>query len=176
MHATLDLPILHIADCTALAIKEKGLSTVGLLGTEPTMRCSAFLAVLSAQCLKQNWNRDGSWLKSRLASHGVAVKTPTDPAVLRRCYDIICQELSFDIFKPESAVFFMDQIKKFQEVGCQGVILGCTEIELLITAEVAETAPIPVFRSAAIHIEAAAHVLAQKKVVADFMPPAETRQ
>ena len=143
------LPILHIADTTAAAAKLQGMSTVGLVGTEPTMR-------------------DGSWLKSRLEMHGLKVLTPTEPAILRRCYDIICQELSVDVFTDESRVFFVDLVQQLAGVGCEGVILGCTEIELLVPTETVTA--VPLLRSAAEHIQAASRVLAGVATLEEFEP------
>mmetsp|Transcript_64842 Transcript_64842/g.186319 ORF Transcript_64842/g.186319 Transcript_64842/m.186319 type:complete len:267 (-) Transcript_64842:185-985(-) len=145
------LPLLHIADCSASACKERGITTVGLLGTEPTMR-------------------DGSWLKSRLGEHGLTVIVPTEQASQRRCYDIICQELSFDIYKDESRDFLLVLVAEMQALGCQGVILGCTELELLLTREHEGRAALPLFRSAAVHITAAARVLAGAAALDDFSP------
>ena len=82
------LQVLHIADTTAAAIKAAGFAKVGLLGTKPTME-------------------DGSWLKARLAAHGIEVVVPEHEAELRRCYDIICQELSLDVFTEPSRAFFV---------------------------------------------------------------------
>jgi aspartate racemase len=109
------LPVLHIADCIAKEVLAQGFTTVGLLGTEPTMR-------------------DGSWLKTRLAAHGVQVVVPSDEEDLHRCYDIICQELSFGVFTAASRLFFLRLAEQLAARGCQGVVLGCTEIELLLPA------------------------------------------
>eukprot|EP00441_Pelagodinium_beii_P014333 CAMPEP_0197654188 /NCGR_PEP_ID=MMETSP1338-20131121/38705_1 /TAXON_ID=43686 ORGANISM="Pelagodinium beii, Strain RCC1491" /NCGR_SAMPLE_ID=MMETSP1338 /ASSEMBLY_ACC=CAM_ASM_000754 /LENGTH=239 /DNA_ID=CAMNT_0043229587 /DNA_START=105 /DNA_END=821 /DNA_ORIENTATION=- len=133
-----DLPVLHIADCTAAAARGKG--PVGLLGTEPTMR-------------------DGSWLKSRLAKHGVEVLVPSSDEDRQRCYKIICDELSFDIFTETSRAFFAELARRlFREGATGGVILGCTEIELLLRQS--DVPDVPLFRSAELHIEAAAKVQA----------------
>ncbi|KNC83584.1 hypothetical protein SARC_04168 [Sphaeroforma arctica JP610] len=150
-----NIPILHIADTSAHAIKQKGLRKVGLLGTKPTMQ-------------------DGSWLKSRINTHGIEVVAPTKLADLIRCYDIICLELSANIFRDESAEFLLSLIQTLvTEEGCEGVILGCTELEILLTEEKVLEAKvsIPLFRSAALHIHAAANIAAGQKSVQDYLPP-----
>lgn len=145
-----ELPVLHIADTTATAIRERGLKTVGLLGTEPTMR-------------------DGSWLKQRLRSHGIKVITPEAALDCRRCYDIICQELSFNVFKDESREFFVGLCRNLKAAGASGVVLGCTEIELLLKA--GDVPEVPLFCSAELHIGAAARVCAGQAKVEDFEAP-----
>mmetsp|Transcript_136823 Transcript_136823/g.381405 ORF Transcript_136823/g.381405 Transcript_136823/m.381405 type:complete len:250 (+) Transcript_136823:61-810(+) len=145
-----ELPVLHIADTIATAIRGRGFSIVGLLGTEPTMR-------------------DGSWLKSRLRRHGVDVLVPAEAADCRRCYDIICQELSFNVLREESRAFFVSLCRSLQTAGAQGVVLGCTEIELLLKA--ADVPEVPLFCSAELHISAAAQVAAGSARVADFEAP-----
>ena len=131
------LEILHIADTTAAAVKAAGMTRVGLLGTRPTMS-------------------DGSWLKERLGAHGIEVVTPEREEDLRRCYDIICQELSFDVFTDESRAFFVEMATELVKSGAEGVVLGCTEIELLVKAE--DAPGVTLFASAALHMEAAARV------------------
>lgn len=146
------LDVLHIADCTALACKAQGMTTVGLLGTAPTMR-------------------DGSWLISRLALHGLTVVVPAEAADRRRCYeDIIVQELSFEVFKDDSRDFLLELVEKLKHAGCQGVILGCTELELLVHPGCNDRAAVPLIRSAAEHITAASRVLAGEAALTDFLP------
>lgn len=144
-----DLAILHIADCTAAAARGKG--RVGLLGTEPTMR-------------------DGSWLKARLALHGIEVVAPPAAVDRQRCYDIICQELSFDVFTEDSRAFFVALVRQLHKEGGAegGVILGCTEIELLVRQE--DVPDVPLYRSAELHISAAARVQAGAAALADYLP------
>eukprot|EP00440_Ansanella_granifera_P045770 gb/GFBE01049581.1/.p1 GENE.gb/GFBE01049581.1/~~gb/GFBE01049581.1/.p1 ORF type:complete len:252 (+),score=53.26 gb/GFBE01049581.1/:1-756(+) len=147
-----DLPVLHIADCTAAAARGKG--PVGLLGTEPTMR-------------------DGSWLKERLGLHGIEVRVPVSEEDRQRCYKIICDELSFDVFTDESRAFFVDLARKLHnDYGATGgVILGCTEIELLVRQ--ADVPDVPLYRSAELHIDAAARVQAGTVPLEDFRPPSK---
>ena len=144
------LEVVHIADTTAAAIKAAGYTRVGLIGTQPTMP-------------------DGSWLKTRLSAHGVEVVVPQREADLRRCYDIICQELSFDILTDESRAFFVGLARALvAEQGVQGVVLGCTEIELLV--EQKDAPDVTLFASAALHMEAAAKVQVGQLKVSELAP------
>jgi aspartate racemase len=129
VQAAVDVPVIHLGDTTARAIKQAGLTTVGLLGTGFTM--------------------DQPFYRERLESHGLKVLLPSaeDRATVHR---IIYDELCVGIVRDESRRAYQDVIARFE--GAQGVILGCTEIELLITqADV----PLPVFPTTRLHVEAA---------------------
>lgn len=125
------IPLLHVVDATAAAIKRKGLSAVGLLGTRFTMS-------------------DGFYTE-RMGSQGVQTIVPT-AAEQDEIHRIIFEELCLNRIRPESARYFYDVIGRLKNEGAQGVILGCTEICLLVN----ETdSPLPVFDSTAIHALAA---------------------
>ncbi|MFC3893824.1 aspartate/glutamate racemase family protein [Lentzea rhizosphaerae] len=129
VQAAVDIPVIHLGDTTAAAIKKAGLTTVGLLGTGFTM--------------------DQPFYRERLESHGLKVllPSPEDRATVHR---IIYDELCLGIVREPSRRAYQDVIARFE--GAQGVILGCTEIELLITqADV----PLPVFPTTRLHVEAA---------------------
>jgi aspartate racemase len=129
VQAAVDVPVIHLGDTTATAIKAAGLTTVGLLGTGFTM--------------------DQPFYRERLESHGLKVllPSPEDRATVHR---IIYDELCLGIVRDESRRAYQDVIARFE--GAQGVILGCTEIELLIgQADV----PLPVFPTTRLHVEAA---------------------
>lgn len=145
MYPTLE--ILHIADCTAKAIQAQGITTVGLIGTEPTMR--------------------EAYLKDRLARHGITVIIPPEHE-LGTIFGFIMNELGFGVFKDETRAYFAEQIKGLQDRGAAGIILGCTEIELLM--ENYHGADVPMFASAALHIAAAAEITAQSRSIQDFLP------
>ena len=122
------IPLLHVVDATAAAIKRQGLSAVGLLGTRFTMS-------------------DGFYTE-RMGSQGVQTITPT-AAEQDEIHRIIFDELCLNRIRPESARYFYDVIGRLKNEGAQGVILGCTEICLLVN----ETdSPLPVFDSTAIHV------------------------
>jgi aspartate racemase len=129
VQAAVDIPVIHLGDTTAAAIRKAGLTTVGLLGTGFTM--------------------DQPFYRERLESHGLKVllPSPEDRATVHR---IIYDELCLGIVREPSRRAYQDVIARFE--GAQGVILGCTEIELLITqADV----PLPVFPTTRLHVEAA---------------------
>ncbi|MHB1785184.1 MAG: aspartate/glutamate racemase family protein [Acidimicrobiales bacterium] len=131
VQAAVDIPLLHLADATALAITRARLGKVGLLGTAFTM--------------EQDFYRD------RLASHGFTVLVPPaeDRAEVHRIiYDELCQGL----LREESRQVYRDVITRLVDAGAEGVVLGCTEIELLI--DVADS-PVPVFPTTRLHVEAA---------------------
>ena len=122
------IPLLHVVDATAAAaIKRQGLSAVGLLGTRFTMS-------------------DGFYTE-RMGSQGVQTIAPT-AAEQDEIHRIIFDELCLNRIRPESARYFYNVIGRLKNEGAQGVILGCTEICLLVN----ETdSPLPVFDSTTIH-------------------------
>lgn len=126
------IPVLHIADATGRKIKAKGLRKVALLGTSYTM--------------------EEPFYRERLAKYGIEVVTPNQK---ERDYinAVIFDELCADQIKDESRRGYVKIIERLaQEEGAQGVILGCTEIPLLVKqADVS----IPVFDTTYIHSEAA---------------------
>jgi len=132
MQAAIQIPLLHIADAAGEAIKAQGLQTVGLLGTKFTM--------------------EGDFYRKRLSERfGLNVLIPEE-ADRERVHNTIYGELVKGVINPESRRAFQDIIKKLEAKGAQGVILGCTEIPLLVKqADVA----IPVFDTSRIHAEAA---------------------
>lgn len=104
-----DLPVLHIGDCTAAAIKASGANNVGLLGTEPTMQ--------------------EEYLKEQLRKHGICTLVPESEKDLTQIFQYIMDELGFNVFKETTREFFVAQIRALAARGAQGVILGCTEID-----------------------------------------------
>ncbi len=132
-----DLNILHIADCCAAELLDHGHRRIALLGTQPTM--------------------EQPYLKERLAEHGIETIIPTDSNDRARIYDIICQELSFNILRDESRDYLVKIISELHRQGAQACLLGCTEIELLIQQQ--HIPDVPLYPSAQIHIAAAADLL-----------------
>ena len=133
--AATDLPLIHIADATAKAIQAQGLTKIGLLGTQFTMTQDFY--------------------KQRLLDAGLHVFIPKDEArneVHRVIYDELCQGQLLD----SSRQYYRQVIKDLANQGAEGVILGCTEIGLLIKQ--ADSA-IPVFDTTAIHAAAAVRFL-----------------
>jgi aspartate racemase len=130
--AAIDMPLLHIADATADAIKAQKLDTVGLLGTRFTM--------------------EGDFYRGKLEKdHGLKVLIP-DEAGREAVHRIIYDELVQGIIREDSRKAYLDVIADLQSRGAQGVILGCTEIPLLVKqADVS----IPIFDTTTIHAQAA---------------------
>ena len=126
-------PLLHIADPTAEAIRQAGLRTVGLLGTRFTM--------------EESFYRDR--LRER---HGIDVVVPGEDdrtAVHRIIYDELCMGRVVDA----SRATFARTIERLVDRGAEGIVLGCTEISLLVGAS---DAPVPVFDTTLLHARAAA--------------------
>ena len=126
------IPILHIADATAEKVKEQAVKKVGLLGTRFTM--------------------EEDFYRGRLhAKHGLDVLTPVaeEREVVHR---IIFEELCAGIIKPSSQTIYLEVIEGLIREGAQGIILGCTEIGLLVKQEHCR---IPLFDTTVIHAEAA---------------------
>ncbi|MFD7905227.1 aspartate/glutamate racemase family protein [Kitasatospora sp. NPDC059747] len=126
------IPLLHLADATAAAVRTAGLRRVGLLGTAFTM--------------------EQDFYRGRLASSGgldVLVPDPEGRALVHR---VIYEELCVGVVREESRAAYRRVIAELVAAGAEGIILGCTEIELLVHAE---DSPVPVFPTARLHAEAA---------------------
>lgn len=126
------IPLLHIADPTAQKIKTHGYSTVGLLGTAFTM--------------------EQDFYKGRLATaHGLNVLTP-EAQDRKIIHDIIYNELISGDIKDTSREKYKVIIQKLANQGAQAIILGCTEIMLLISQQ---DSPVPIFDTTTLHAIAA---------------------
>ncbi|MEN0084874.1 MAG: aspartate/glutamate racemase family protein [Leifsonia sp.] len=131
VQAAVGIPLLHLADVTAAAVLDAGVGTVALLGTRFTMR--------------------EEFYRERLASHGLEVLVP--PAETQAELDrIIYDELVLGVVREESRSIYREAIAHLVDAGAAGVILGCTEIELLVRPE---DAPVPTFPTTALHAAAA---------------------
>ena len=128
---SISVPFLHIATATAEKISAMQLKTVALLGTRFTM--------------------EKDFYKDTLNDHGITVIIP-DEKDRNAIHDIIYGELVKGIIKDESRETYKRIIKKLTAQGAEGVILGCTEIPLLITANDVD---VPVFDTTTIHAEKA---------------------
>jgi aspartate racemase len=132
IEARISIPLLHIADATADQIRAQGLTRVGLLGTKFTM-IEAF------------------YRQRLLDRHGLTVVVPDPPGqdVLHRIiYDELCQGQ----FGAESRQAVLDLCQQLVNAGAEGIILGCTELELLVGDAIAA---VPLFPTTRIHAEAA---------------------
>ena len=128
----IDLPILHIADATAGAIRKQGIDAVGFLGTKFSM------------------NED--FVTGKIAKHGIRVLVPDASQERDELHRIIQEELTFDQIKPRSKQFVLDSIKSMTDNGARGVVLGCTEFPLMISDS---DLSIPIFNTTEIHALAA---------------------
>jgi len=131
IEAAVSIPLLHIADPTATAIKAAGCTRVGVLGTRFTM--------------EQAFYRD------RLRRHGLDVLVPDEDA--RECvHRVIYDELCLGIVREDSRIAYRDVMRELVDRGAEAIILGCTEIALLVGAA---DAAVPVFDTTALHAQAA---------------------
>jgi len=131
VQAAVDVPLVHIVDVTAVAVAAAGLDTVGLLGTAFTM--------------EQDFYRD------RFVAHGPELLVPdeSDRALVHRViYDELCKGVVDDRSRAE----YQRVISRLVERGAEGIVLGCTEIELLVGQE---DSPVPVFPTTRLHVSAA---------------------
>ena len=132
VEAAISIPLLHIADPTAQRIRADGLNRIGLLGTAFTM--------------------EQEFYKGRLIDHhGLDVLVPdeTDRAVVHR---IIYEELVQGRIEPSSREAYRGVIARLVARGAQAIILGCTEIMLLVSAE---DSSVPLYDTTTLHAEAA---------------------
>jgi aspartate racemase len=127
----LDVPLLHIGDTTASAVLASGIRRVGLLGTGFTM-AQPFYA-------------------DRLAAHGLDVLVPSE-SDRDTVHRIIYDELCLGVIREESRAAYREVIRRLVDSGAEGVIYGCTEIELLVGPD---DSSVPVFPTTRLHVEAA---------------------
>ena len=132
IEAAIDIPLLHIADATAAKLRADGITRVGLLGTRFTM--------------------EQDFYKGRLQERfGLAVLVP-DEAGRERVHRIIYDELCLGEIRESSRAEYLAIIEGLAAAGAEAVILGCTEIALLVGDS---RAAVPLYDTTAIHAEAA---------------------
>ncbi len=131
VQAAVTIPLLHIADATADAVHAAGLDTVALLGTRYTMELGFY--------------------RDRLAETGITALVPDehDRALV---HNVIYRELVRGVVSEASRAEYLAVIARLRERGAQGVVAGCTEIELLVRESDLEC---PLFPSARLHALAA---------------------
>jgi aspartate racemase len=129
--AAVTIPLVHLADATADAVRAAGLRRIGLLGTAFTM--------------------EQDFYRGRLQSRGLDVRVP-DGEGRRIVHRVIYEELCVGIVREESRAAYRSVIGDLVAGGAEGIVLGCTEIELLVRAE---DSPVPLFPTARLHAEAA---------------------
>jgi aspartate racemase len=127
----INLPVIHIATATATAIQSKGINKVGLLGTKFTMELDFFT--------------------SKLKDKGIEAIIPSDED-RHFIHCTIFEELGRGLINDETKARYLAVIQEMMANGAEGIILGCTEIPLLIQPK---DVPVPVFDTARIHAAAA---------------------
>ncbi len=138
VQASVHIPLLHIADATAAQIKEQGLTCLGLLGTKFTMEEDFYVGRLQRR-------------------HGLDVLIPNE-AERNMIHAVIYDELCLGETKASSKAQYLGVIDRLIAAGAQGIILGCTEIGLLIQAA---DCRVPVFDTTYLHAQAAVELALQ---------------
>jgi aspartate racemase len=131
VEAAVGIPLIHLADVTAAAVRDAGVGTVALLGTRFTM--------------------EQPFYADRLRSHGLEVLVPAGDD-LTLVHDVIYDELVLGVVRDESRQAYVDVVRRLVDRGAGGVVLGCTEIELLLGPGDVD---VPVFATTALHARAA---------------------
>ncbi|BAR84631.1 TPA: aspartate/glutamate racemase family protein [Bacillus cereus] len=134
----IDIPVLHIADATAKEIKRKDIQKVGLLGTKYTM--------------------EQDFYKSRIEEHDIKVIVPSGTN-REKVNEVIYTELCLGKIVVQSREYYKTVIEELVQEGAQGIILGCTEIGLLIKQE---NVSVPIFDTTHIHAIEAVKVALDK--------------
>jgi aspartate racemase len=131
MAAEIDIPLLHVVDQTSAAIVKEGLKRVGLLGTAFTM--------------------ERPFYRDRLAAAGLEVLIPSE-ADRREVHRVIYEELVAGKFEPISRQIYREVIARLVERGAEAIVLGCTEIMLLVDQT---DSAVPLFDTTSLHALAA---------------------
>jgi aspartate racemase len=135
LDAAIGVPLLHLADATAEAVAAAGLSRVGLLGTAFTMEQDPY--------------------RGRLASHGLTVIVP-EPEDRVLVHGVIYDELCVGVVHDASRDALLAVARRLLDRGAEWVVLGCTELELLLTPGGLGT--VPLFPTTRLHVDAALRV------------------
>lgn len=136
----IDIPILHIADAVGSAAVKKGLKTLGLLGNRPTMTGDFISGYL-----KENY--------------GIDTIIP-QAEFLDKSHHYVSAELTRGIYSDEARAFFVQQMEMLKERGAEGIILGCTELPLLIEQE---NFDLPLFATTHLHARMAVDFILGKE-------------
>lgn len=135
IEAAIQIPLIHIVDVAAEEIKRHGISKVGVLGTKPVMQADFY--------------------RDRFRQHGIEAIAPSS----EQCQiidTIIFDELVFGTLKDESRKIYLDIMQDLAEQGAQGIVLGCTEIEMLVKPE--DIPELPLFDTTALHCQKAVNL------------------
>lgn len=131
-----DLAVLHIADVVACAVKDKGIHIAGFLGTRFTMK--------------------ERFLLDRLETHGIRVLAPDSEEELAAIQRVIEDELSHNKIVGASREIFLRNVDALRRRGAQGIILGCTEMQMILRQE--HVPDLPLFDSMTLHVSGAVEV------------------
>jgi aspartate racemase len=128
---SIGIPLIHIAEATAQSVKAKGLNKIALLGTKFTMELDFF--------------------KGKLAELGIETIIP-EPGARDYIHTAIYNEMGKGLFLPATRNYFLETMNLLKGAGAQGIILGCTEIPMLIKQEDFD---LPLFDTTLLHASAA---------------------
>lgn len=135
IEAALSIPFVHIVDVTADAITDAGIDTVGLLGTKVTM--------------------EAQFYRGRFEDHGIDIVTP-GPEEREAVDEIVFEELTKGVVREDSRETYLSVVDGLVEAGAAGLVLGCTEIEMLV--DQSDRSDLPMFDTTACHAERAAEL------------------
>lgn len=127
-----DIPIIHIADATAKAIKNKSITKVGFIGTKYSM--------------------EEDFITKRIEDNGIEVLVPKDKTIINELQRIIEEELTYGTVKADSKQYVMNVLQTMIDNGADGLIMGCTEFPLMFSEDDFST---PIFDTTLIHSKAA---------------------
>lgn len=128
----IEVPLIHIVDVASESIRQCGLKTVGVLGTKPVM--------------------EAEFYRERFRQHGIEAIAPNSQQ--RRIIDsIIFDELVFGTLKAESRAVYLEIMQDLANQGAEGIVLGCTEIKLLVKSK--DIPDLPLFDTTALHCQKA---------------------
>lgn len=134
VQASLNIPLIHIAEETAKAIEQKQLKKVALLGTKYTMQLDFYT--------------------NKLSTFGITTIIPDNEETIEFINNAIYSEMGKGIFRPETKSRFLEIIDRLINRGAEGIILGCTEIPILIKQD---DCSVPIFDTTSIHTKAAVY-------------------
>ena len=132
IEAAIQVPLIHIVDVAAEEIKKHGITKVGVLGTKPVM--------------------EADFYRNRFCQHRIEAIAPNS----QQCQMIdmiIFDELVFGTLKDESRKIYVDIMRELAQQGAQAIVLGCTEIEMLVKPE--DFPELPLFDTTALHCQKA---------------------
>jgi len=135
----INIPILHIADATGREASRLGLRTLGLLGNRPTMK--------------------GDFISSVLSSNFTIKTIIPEDQYIDMAHHYVSKELTQGKFTNEARSFFLNQIELLKQKGADGIILGCTELPILIDVE---SSDIPLLSTTHLHCQMASDFILGK--------------